>query len=166
MELREILNRAEGLVINAKSFQAAGNVAEVQSRLLKLKSFLNKELVNQPAEQPAAEQPAAEPAKQASADHVSAEQAEKDEAEAAAVPESKPGAELAAEQPTEITHVEKTHEEQEVTITPTPEQPESKDGAGVVGGAAEPAAELESKPGAGIVSKPEKSQNKEGSGIT
>ena len=49
--MREILNRAEGIIINAKSFAANGRVAELRYQMEKLHNLMHQE--NQPpAEQP------------------------------------------------------------------------------------------------------------------
>lgn len=134
MEFKQILNRAEGIIINAKSFAYNDIMSEAQGQLLNLKDFLNRELVNKPAESEidTVDLPAEQPDPLAEVGDRMAEKMSK--------PAAEPAPEPAAES-------------------------ESKPGAGVVGGAAEPAAEQESAPGAGVVSKPEKSQNKDGSGV-
>ena len=145
MELREILNVAESVIITAKSYNASRNVAGVQQQLLNLKAFLNKELLNQPAEpeKPKAIGYTAEPEKPA-------------EPEKAAEPEKPADPEKPAEPETG---------QAETSGSPNAPKsgsikPWSKDGSGVIS----TPNQVESKPDAGIVSEPDKSQNVDGSG--
>ena len=129
MELREILNRAEGIVINAKSFNAGVDMTQVQTQLLNLKALLNKELqskvnfkVNfaEPSQikQPAADETIAVPAFRL------VKRAEQAAEQQAAEPESKPDSGVVSEPG-------KAESKPDSGVVSKPEKSQNRDGSGV-----------------------------------
>lgn len=111
MELREILNRAEGIVINAKSFAAGDNFLAARSELFKLKLFLVKET------------PTALPMQDESKTELPA-QVEQPAESAAAEPEGKPGSGVVSE-------TAKSEGKPDAGIVSESEKSQNREGSGV-----------------------------------
>ena len=110
MELRKILNRAESTIITAKSYNANNSMEMVQSNLLDLKEFLNRELVNHSSDDLDAATPTEPPAEAMPEFNKS---------------ESKPGAGVVSE-PAE------SESKPDAGVVNEPDKSQSKPGSGVV----------------------------------